>query len=382
MKKSELKLILLVIVVIIFSLFNVFARNIVNEYLIAFVLGIMFIISYVLVGFERERMRNKKKRVRILLFLAVGFLIIEFGLGLIVGFQKSSYSFKFISLIRNVLPVILISFTGEMFRYQLCTKGDRSIIVLSLTIIMFTSIDILMQAYLYDLSKLDEIILMLVTVGMASVCKNIMLCDFSLKYGYSLTLIYSIVYSTYIYFVPVFPNDNGFIKTIFRIVTPIITMFMIDNLFMEKYKKCDYDKRVHIFKVIVSFVSIGFLFVIVVLVSNIFRYWAVTIASGSMTPTLMVGDIAIVDKIYQKKPEKLKNNDILVFRMDDKIYTHRIINILYLGDECYINTKGDREGQKEDTWTVMEDNIIGVVKLKVRYIGYPTVWLSELKKVS
>ena len=380
MKKSEFKLMLLEIIVIILALFNIFERNIVNEYLIALVFGIMFIISYFLVGFEKERMLDKKKKIGIMIFLAVGFLIIEFGLGLILGFQKSLYSTKFTTLIRNILPVLILVITSEMFRYQLCTKGDRNIFVLVLNVIMFTTVDILMQIHLYNLDELSDIILMLVTVGTTSVCRNILLCNCSYKYGYTLTLVYSLIYSVYVYFVPIFPNYNGFIKTVIRIISPIITMLMINNLFRDKAKKEEYDRKHNIISKTLTLILVVVLISVIVLVSNLFRFWAVSIASGSMSPTIDIGDIVIVDKMYQKHPEKLKNGDILVFRVKDKLYTHRITNILNVDSEYYIKTKGDREGQEEDFWTVREDDVVGVVKFKIKYIGYPTVWLNELKK--
>ena len=112
--------------------------------------------------------------------------------------------------------------------------------------------------------------------------------------------------------------------------------------------------------------------------SNLFRYWMAVIGSGSMEPTINIGDTVIVDKSYQKHLEKLKNGDILVFKNGQKIYVHRIINIDNIEENYYIKTKGDRKEQIEDSWIVTNKDIIGVVKFKIKYIGYPTVWLSRI----
>ena len=33
---------------------------------------------------------------------------------------------------------------------------------------------------------------------------------------------------------------------------------------------------------------------------------------------------------------------------------------------------------KLDNWVVKNEEVIGVVKLKIPYIGYPTIWLSKM----
>ena len=43
-----------------------------------------------------------------------------------------------------------------------------------------------------------------------------------------------------------------------------------------------------------------------------------------------------------------------------------------------ISTKGDRKGQAVDSWLVSNDEVVGVVVAKVKYVGYPTVWLSRI----
>ena len=60
--------------------------------------------------------------------------------------------------------------------------------------------------------------------------------------------------------------------------------------------------------------------------------------------------------------------------------THRIINIDVINDEYFISTKGDRVGNVVDDWLVKRKDVIGVVKFRIPYVGYPTVWLNNLLK--
>ena len=97
-----------------------------------------------------------------------------------------------------------------------------------------------------------------------------------------------------------------------------------------------------------------------------------------MEPTINIGDMVIVDKSYQKHIDKLKVKDILVFKVGRKVYTHRIVDIKKENNNYSIKTKGDRKGQSEDSWIVTADDVVGIVKVRIKYIGYPTVWLSRI----
>lgn len=63
--------------------------------------------------------------------------------------------------------------------------------------------------------------------------------------------------------------------------------------------------------------------------------------------------------------------------MKKRIVVHGVINIQKVSAELYFYTKGDAN-LTEDNYKIPEENIVGVVKAKIPWIGYPTVMLSEL----
>ncbi|MCI6265794.1 MAG: hypothetical protein MR598_02980 [Erysipelotrichaceae bacterium] len=63
--------------------------------------------------------------------------------------------------------------------------------------------------------------------------------------------------------------------------------------------------------------------------------------------------------------------------MKKRIVVHRVTNIQKVRDELYFYTKGDAN-LTEDNYKIPEENVVGVVKVKILWIGYPTVVLSEL----
>lgn len=86
---------------------------------------------------------------------------------------------------------------------------------------------------------------------------------------------------------------------------------------------------------------------------NIFGYTAFKVVSGSMSDTINVGDIVIV-KIKDEQ-EQFAENDIIVFKQDDYIITHRIISI----EQNKITTKGDANNTEDKT--INKEQIIGKV---------------------
>lgn len=95
--------------------------------------------------------------------------------------------------------------------------------------------------------------------------------------------------------------------------------------------------------------------------TSLFGYSAYIITTDSMKPTLNSQDVIITQK---SKGKGLKKDDIITFRKDTEIITHRIIS---KDDSGYI-TKGDNNNV-EDLSVVKSDEIIGVKVLRIPYLG-------------
>ncbi|MCR6623002.1 MAG: signal peptidase I [archaeon YNP-LCB-024-027] len=94
------------------------------------------------------------------------------------------------------------------------------------------------------------------------------------------------------------------------------------------------------------------------------------VASGSMEPTLNVGDVIIIRGV---NPEDLKVGDIIVFNPPQPYYNgvpwvHRIISIQKIGNEIYFRTRGDANAYP-DPFTLTKSNIVGVMIGKIPYLG-------------
>ena len=101
----------------------------------------------------------------------------------------------------------------------------------------------------------------------------------------------------------------------------------------------------------------------------LFGIKSLTVLSGSMEPTIHVGDIVVVRQI---SPLDARIGDIVTFRDPtdpSRLITHRIRTIQLKGNNVAFETKGDANTSVED-WKVARDGTIGLVLYRVPRLGY------------
>ena len=183
-----------------------------------------------------------------------------------------------------------------------------------------------------------------------------------------------LVMNLYRFFVPIVPNPSEYIYSIIELVVPMIYLYIIYKYFKkEKDEKItrEYNKR-RVGGVIFSSLLVVFL---VYITSGYFYYHAVVIASGSMTPNILKGDVVVIEKVKNKKDIEI--GTVIAYKYDQSIIVHRLKNKINVEEGVYFYTQGDANDHM-DNYKITEDMVIGVVNVRIPYIGYPTVWLKEL----
>ena len=89
------------------------------------------------------------------------------------------------------------------------------------------------------------------------------------------------------------------------------------------------------------------------------------VVSESMKGTLNINDVIIAKKVDARS---LNVGNIIVFKKDGAVITHRITNIVKKYDKLEFETKGDANNTP-DKGTVKEENIEGKYICKIQYIG-------------
>ena len=377
MKKGFNKILILEIILLIFLLFNSFVFKIANMYVISGIMLPFLILMIVLNGFEKDNYRYKKDvLLNIIIFLLMYYFITYF-LGLFSGFVKSSYSLSFINIIKNTFPVIALILISELMRYVLFNKTKRNLPCLIIGCLLFVMVDVNTMVHIYDVKTALGITKMICLVVFPSITKNIFLTYLTMKVGYKNGIIYRLITEISTYLLPIFPDFGEYINVLLKTVLPIAIMARLNNMFnyysVRKIKDSRYNNRKLVLYSVITFS----LLTIVLLTSGLFTYQALTIGSGSMSPAIEKGDVIILKGMKNEEARKIKKGDVLVYNHDNKIIVHRVIKKSNNGKTISFKTKGDYNNAK-DSWIVKQEDVIGIVKFRIRWVGMPTVALNEL----
>lgn len=376
MKSNVIKISILEILCILFAIPSIFFGVRYNEYLISGFMLLLFAVSIYLLGFKKDKLVNSKKTVIVVSIVTISILFTTYAIGFLTGFVKSPYNRGIMGIILNTGSILLLVLGSELFRYQYSTKGNKFNFVLG--IIALIMIDVVYSINFYNFVDNFVLLEFICVVVLPSISKNIVLSLLAKRYGYKVTIAYSAIMAVYEYVVPITPSYDSYLRSIISIIIPIINMLFV-NFYLRQAKKED-TRNKNIGSRIFVILCVIFLVFIIGIYSNLFRYWVATIASGSMSPTIEVGDIVVVDKYYAENPQELVVGDVIVFKVKNTLYTHRIISIVVKNNNYYIRTKGDYKDNAEDSWVVLRGDIIGKVNFKIKYLGLPSVWLHNLLK--
>lgn len=377
MKRSQKIIIGLLSIMSLVLLINSFITKIFSRYSICAFISIVLIISYLLLGMEKEKSRyNKDIILSILIYIAI-YYITTYLFGLFIGFNKNVYSSNIILILKNIVPIIILIPLSELLRYIINSKIKDNYILLGLSIFVFTLIDTTITIQASSFKNFYDTLKVIGLFILPSLSKNYLLTYLTIKVSYKPNLVYRYLVELPRYILPIVTSFGVYIESIIYISFPIIVFIIIYNDFKKREKKniilsSKFKKNTKFIYYIVTIILIT----VVSLTSGYFKYQAIVIATGSMTPNINKGDMVVIEKVAPKDAKKLKEGEVLAFKREDKIVVHRIYKIYTSGNEIFFKTKGDHNNAPDGYLTEAKE-ILGTVKFNIRYIGYPTVALYE-----
>lgn len=374
MKKSYKLLLSVEIISIMFILFLInISTNI--FYIIGFIaLELLLLVKY----FGISKIYDKYKRENILNILIVifSYYFITYLLGLYVGFVQSSYIMKLGYIIKKLVPSLVLIIISEILRYEYISKGKKNKVIIFLSVVFFILVDAITKINGYNLKDMGVLITFIASIIVPSIAKNVFLTYECYKAGYKASIIYRCLMELPIYILPILPNLGVYVNSSIEVIIPSVIFYLSYELYRDKDKK----EKVRNRKTydIFFYIIIIILLVIMALTSGLFKYHAIAVGSGSMTPNINKGDAVIVEKLSVEEIKNIEVGEILVFRKDGVTIVHRVVQINKITDDkYYFYTKGDNNNSY-DGYPISIENIVGVAKGRIRYIGYPTVILNEI----
>ena len=367
-------------IIMFLTILNSFNSSLSNVYVLPFILFICDVIFFFVLGFEKSNKRLNRIVAFDVFMYSMIFLILYYLFGIIIGYAESNNYLTLYGLTVFIIPTILKIIFKEHLRNSLLTKSGDNKFLIIYTALLFIMIDIFPSLSILKISNTHDTFLFIALVLLPSITTNILATYINIKVGYIPVIIYLLIFSLYQYIVPIVPDPNEYLKAIIDFVLPILILFKVrKNINKYSEERQEIDRNYNRPTIILLIIPIVLIIIIIYFVSGYFKYYALAIASGSMRPVFDRGSVVITERINDKYDNysKLKEGEIIAYRTGKNIIVHRLIRIVNAGDELFYYTKGDANNE-EDDYLIKKEDIIGIVRFKIPYIGYPTVWFSEI----
>lgn len=372
--KNRIYYVLIFIVILITT--NVFPKLFHDIFMIPVFLTWLIIFVILKVNSKRNKLeRNLKEKIISVLLIMLFYYIIYFALGIFLGFGKNPRNLTFINIIKNLILYLGTRFFQENLRLSLvkANKTKTDFVIISL---IFTFIELTYTEFIVSINTIEAILEYICSRIIPSIARSFLITYLSKFGGLYLNLSFSFLFYGIDLICPIIPKFDWFVISAKDLILCIVIYTVISNIQIVKTERV--FKRDIKGNNIISFVPILiFLIIFVLFMIGVFEYKPIAVMSNSMYPYFSRGSVVIIKSFDENYPETLKKGDVIQYYVDGKFILHRIndIQIDYKGNYSII-TKGDNNNAN-DVKPVSLQQICGIVKYKIPYIGYPSVWFNE-----
>lgn len=380
MQKNKKATIIVILLILVYGLLAEFKLipNINNVYLyiinpIIWITLVVFLKKVLGKSYEVKKLKDDIISYSLIAVLA--YIITYLISGLFITFGKNPYSRTLIGIITNLWIFAVPIIAKEYIRYKLINnvyekdKIKIAVVISTVYIILDLGIRRIVSSQITPLFIMETVAQILLPLIM----KNLLYSYTAINSNYLPAIIYELGTNLYLWLSPILPNSPWVMEAIIDSVIPLILFLYIRyeknkiDRFRTKEKIKNSDPRNIIPLTICVILAIWFAI-------GIFPIKPVAIASGSMEPELYVGDVVIIKKCNSSDVEE---GDIIEYQMEGYTIIHRIKNKNQKNGQFIFRTKGDNN-DSEDSEPVSEEQLIGKVIFKIRFLGYPAIWIHNL----
>lgn len=323
---------------------------------------------------DHTRFKGKEEKIKTTLIIVIIYYIFYFSLGLIFGYKRSPYSRSFFMILKNMFYILGLILMQDFVRSKVINNERKKI-----NYIIFTIIFIIIRLDYTEgwriLSSGEKIFEYVSSVVIPEIAKGCVCTYLAITGGTFLVYAYSIPVALSQVLLPIFPDLNWFLTSIFDVLISLI-LFLYNNyehtIKINRLTRRE-KKKINPWR---NIPSIAMLFITVVFIAGILPVKPIAIMSYSMVPTFSRGAVVISVKVKEEKLDELQIGDILHYRSENGEVIHRIIDKKEKDGKIIFHTQGDNNNVPDSRW-IEPEQVLGCVKIYIPYIGYPSVWFSE-----
>mgnify|MGYP004618123155 FL=1 len=381
MQKSKNITIAIIILILIYGLLAnlklVFNINVIYLYIINPLFWItLAVFLKIAIGKSYQKSRIKKEVIQYILIAVIVYILTYMISGLFITFGNNPYFTTVKGFLINLWMFGTVIISKEYIRYRLINnvyendKKEIAILVSLIYIIIEIGLNKYINTKITLLFALKDICQNLIPL----IAKNVLYSYISMKSDWKPASIYELFTKLYLWLSPILPNAPWIMVAIIETTIPTILFFYIRY---ANSKNSEIKSRQEIENVNPknSIPLVVLVILVIWFTIGVFPIKPIAVASGSMEKELYVGDIVIVKKC---NANDIVNGDIIQYQMKGYTVIHRVIEKKQKNGEYYFTTKGDNN-PSEDKESVKEEQVLGKVIFKVKYLGYPAIWLNILQ---
>ena len=322
---------------------------------------------------KKRNILSINKREVLLIFAVIGVLYVTlyYVTGIFFGFTPNPYTPISSVIFTHVIPITIVIIAIEIIRSVLMAQGDSFVKIL--VYLSGVAAEIIVFSSMTGVNTFNQFMDLVGIVILPALSSNLLYNYVSSKYGLLPNIVYRLLKTLPMYFIPYASAVPQSLFAFFELLLPLLILAFVYALYENKGKRAT-AKPGWISKS-VSAVCVILMIFLVMLISCQFEYAIIVVGSESMTGEINKGD-AVFYEDYDPGDE-IKNGDVLVFNKDGVLTVHRVIDIQYVNATTRYYTKGDANPTPDDGY-VTDQDVVGISKFKIAYVGYPTIWLRQL----
>ena len=366
--KKKLLIISSVIFAILLALFLFGADS--SKIISAIVIAPLAVFTFFAIKKRGSLSINKREVLMLMTILAVIYVAFKEMSGIYFGFYKNPYFVNAETLIKVLIPTTVIIVATEVIRYVMVAQKNKVATVV--TYLSCVLAEVLIYSNVAGIISFNRFMDLVGLTLFPAISANVFYHYISKNYGMIPNIVFRLITTLYIYFIPLTAGMEDALDSCIRIILPIALLAFVSAMFSKKQKSAiKKGKKLGAVSTVLTFI---FVISVAMLISCQFRFGALVIATESMTGEINKGDMIIYER-YEN--QNIKEGQVIVFKKNDSLIVHRVVRIENINGEVRYFTRGDANPSDDEGYRI-DSEIVGLTDIKVAYIGYPTLWLREL----
>jgi len=331
-----------------------------------------------------EKIRTwTNKRITLMALLVAAFQIFIFvDAGLINKFGRSPASFAPIGIAINLMLVTTTLLGTELSRAYLARNLARERPILSLTTV--TLLYTFAQTSILALTNFQDPLTYSKFMGIGFLpvlAENLLATYLALLSGPAASIAYRAPLQAFQWFSPILPDLPWGYESLIGVMTPTIGFIAINLVTTQNdYRKAGIptqrrptlrqrENKSHL----KGWLAISvFMVLIVWAFTGLLGFYPTIVASGSMRPTIDVGDIAMVIPV---DTSKIQVGDIIQYWKEGEMTLHRVVEITSEEGSRLFITKGD-DNPTPDSDPILPAQIKGKLIFTIPKLGWISIYIK------